>query len=56
MGKYPWNTYIHLVEMIMIPMLLLKDIQTTFGNSDGVRAQARASQFCRVHAHFLKRS
>ena len=45
MGKCPWNTYIHLVEMIMIPMLLLKDIQTTFGNSDGVQAQDQAIRF-----------
>ena len=54
MGKYPWNTYIHLVEMI--PLLLLKDIQTSFGNSDGVRAQDQTSQFFRVQALFLRRS
>ena len=43
MGKYPSNIYIHLVKIT--PMLLLKDIQTSFGNSDGVQAQDQASQF-----------
>ena len=53
-GKYPWNTYMHLVEMI--PMLLLKDIQTSFANSNGVWTQDQASRFFRVQALFLRRS